>query len=559
MTASVPRAADPHPRTGPARRLAAARVLAFALATLAVASPVRAQGPDADSLEGRIVRRVDVDAREIFDPLPRGRLSRVYELGNRLHVRTRHSTIRAALVVRPGERWTAAKRLESERRLRALDFLLPDSVVAVPVPGSPDSVDVRVATHDNWTTSPEVNLERGGGELFGSYALTERNLLGLGITVTAVYREDPVGISRFVSVDDAAIAGTHWRGRFVAGNGDAGKTNTVELGLPFWSEDAPFSVSGGWTRDVSMTHLYQRGLLAARVPLREESAAVRWGTGRRAADGTVQRFVATYRAYDRRLGVSVLEPGAPAEFAGGEEELRLRRLEGEATLWRPSFVTRRGVDFMDRVEDFDLGTIVVVGMGVAPRSLGSGADEGWLHGRLGGGAAAGVAGFGFASAELRTRVRSGLRETFAEFRARWVLQPRPAIALVTAISGAAGRRMPRSFQLRAGALNGLRGFPVEEVAGTQLWRGNAEARWTAKRNLLQLVTLGGAVFWDSARAYGPGSGGESWHHDAGFGLRLSLPHSALNAVARFDVAWPIAPRVDGRHGPAYSFGSGQAF
>jgi len=377
--------------------------------------------------------------------------------------------------------------------------------------------------------------------------------------VTAVYREDPVGISRFLSVDDPAIAGTHWRGRFVTGNGDAGKTNSAELGLPFWSEEAPRSLGAAWARDVSMTHLFQRGTLAARVPLREESAEAWWGVGRRAADGMVQRFVARYRAYDRRLGASQLEPGAPAEFGGGEEEVRLRRLEAEVTLWRPRFVARRGVDFMDRVEDFDLGAAAVVGMGVAPRALGSGADEGWLHGRLSAGAEAGGAGFALGSADLRTRVRSGLRETFAELRARWVVQPVPSTSLVTAVAGAAGRRMPRSFQLRAGALSGLRGFPVDEVAGTQLWRGNAEVRWTAKRNLLQLVTLGGAVFWDSARAYGPGSGGESWHHDAGFGLRLSLPHSALNAVARFDVAWPIAPRVDGRHGPAYSFGSGQAF
>ena len=95
-------------------------------------------------------------------------------------------------------------------------------------------------------------------------------------------------------------------------------------------------------------------------------------------------------------------------------------------------------------------------------------------------------------------------------------------------------------------------FPLI-VSGIMVWRG------VARRNVLQLVSLGGAVFWDTARAWGPGSGDEGWHHDAGFGLRLSLPHSSLNAVARFDVSWPIVPDIDGRHGPAFSFGSGQAF
>lgn len=535
-------------------------MLAFALAGAgALARPGVAAEAPADSLAGRIVRRVEVDAREIFDPLPAGRLRGPFALANRLHVRTRESRIRTAVVARPGDHWSPARRAESERRLRAFEFLVPDSVVAVAVPGADDSVDVRVFTHDNWTTSPEAAIESGGGQSFGSVAFTERNLLGFGITVSASYREDPAGISRFLSLDDPAFAGTHWRWRFLTGNGDVGKSNSAALALPFWADDAPLTTGATWSREVSLSHLYAGGLDVARVPLREESAEVWWGTGRRAPDGTVQRFVATYRAYDRRLGASRLEPGAPAPFGGAEEELRLRRVEGEVTLWRPGFEVRRGVDFMDRDEDFDLGPLAQVGVGVAPRLLGSGADEGWLHGRAGAGADGGAVGFGWTNVELRTRVRSGLRETLARLRARWIVQPRPGTALVAAIEGAAGRRMPRSFQLRAGALTGLRGFPVEAVAGTQLWRGNVEARWTVRRSVLQLVSLGGAVFWDSARAYGPGSLGESWHHDAGFGLRISLPHAALNAVARFDVAWPIAPAVDGRHRPAYSFGSGQAF
>lgn len=338
-----------------------------------------------------------------------------------------------------------------------------------------------------------------------------------------------------------------------------GKSNAVSLGLPFWADDAPVTMGAAWNRDVSLAHLYQGDAEVARVPVRVENAEAWWGTGRRAADGTVQRFVATFRAFDRRFGPSELEPGSPPDFGGGEEQLRLRRLEGEMTLWRPRFVVRRGVNFMDRAEDFDLGTQFRVGLGVAPRAFGSDADEGWLMGRIDAGAGGGAAGFGLGGVELRSRVRSGLRETLARVNARWIVQPIGSAALVTAITGAAGRRMPRDFQLRVGALSGLRGFGVNDLAGTQVWRGNSEVRWTAKRDVLQLVTLGGAVFWDSARAYGPGSGGESWHHDAGFGLRLSLPHSALNAVARFDVAWPVGPGVDGRHGPAYSFGSGQAF
>lgn len=558
MTGSAPRSARPA-TAGPGGGAIRARALVLPCAlALLVAAPARAQDAP-DSLAGRIVRRIEIDAREIFDPLPAGRLRPLYSAANRLHVRTRRTTVRSALVVHPGDRWSAAARAESERHLRAFDFLSPDSVWARPVPGSRESVDVIVVTHDNWTTSPELSIESGGGRSFGSYSFTERNLLGLGLTVSGTYRQDPVGVSRHLSVDDPAIGGGHWAARFVAGSGDAGKTNALSVGLPFWADAAPVTLGAAWRRDVTLAHLFETGEEAAQVPLREESFELWWGTGRRAADGTVQRFVATFRAVDHNLGPSHLEPGAPAEFGGGPEETRIRRVEGEATLWRPRYIVRQGVDFMDRREDFDLGLSLLLGTGVAPRALGSGADEGWLRARVGAGLDGGALGFGFARAGVRARVRSGLRETLGEVRARWVVQPRPWQAFVLAATGTAGQRMPREFQLVAGGLSGLRAFPVQDVTGTQLWRGNAEWRFTAKRNWMQLVTLGGAVFWDSGRAWGPGSGGEQWHHDAGFGLRLSLPHSALNAVARFDVAWPVSPGVDGLHGPAYSFGSGQAF
>jgi hypothetical protein len=45
----------------------------------------------------------------------------------------------------------------------------------------------------------------------------------------------------------------------------------------------------------------------------------------------------------------------------------------------------------------------------------------------------------------------------------------------------------------------------------------------------------------------------------GFGLRVSLPRSALNRVARFDVAWPVAPARPGVRQAVFSFGSSQAF
>ncbi len=228
-------------------------------------------------------------------------------------------------------------------------------------------------------------------------------------------------------------------------------------------------------------------------------------------------------------------------------------------LWRPRWLQRRGVDRFDRVEDFDAGTSVSFKAGVAPHALGSSADEGYVRVKLDTGVDAGRGGFGLLRSSWSARLRSGMRESLGDVRARWVVQPWRDQTTVIAALGQAGYRMPRDFQLELGGLSGLRAYTVHALSGTQAWRINAEHRWIALRDCWDLVSFGGAVFMDAGRTWGPGSASKGWHEDVGLGLRLSLPHSALNQVARFDVAWPVGPENGGRAAPRLSFGSSQAF
>src|SRR5207247_4288140 len=111
-------------------------------------------------------------ARAIFDPIPPGPLGPFYRLGNLLHLRTRARTVRQQLLFAPGEPWREARRAETARALRALDYLEP---LGIQARRTGDSVAVTVETRDAWTTSPELNLERGGGEQFGTIGLSERD------------------------------------------------------------------------------------------------------------------------------------------------------------------------------------------------------------------------------------------------------------------------------------------------------------------------------------------------------------------------------------------------
>lgn len=552
---SVRRAAERIVPAAPARRCARRAAVAL-LTSLALASVARAAEPDSLGLEGRIVRHIVVDARSIFDPLPEpGRA--FYALANRLHVVTRARTLRAALVVREGDAWSAARRDETLRHLRDLAYLLPDSVVATPV-GS-DSVDVRVVTHDNWTTSPEFSIESGGGQRFGAFALVERNFLGMGTSLSLVYRHDVTGISRTARIDDDEIFGTHWRGRVSYGKNDGGLSQGAQLALPFWADAAPYSLGVQAARDRYSAEQFADGEVASTRRVRIESSGVFAGLGRQTRAGTIERVVLSLERYDRDIAAAVLEPGAPSEFAGPAQAMRERMLALDVRVSKPRFLVRRGIDQMDRDEDIDVGAGTQFKAGWAPEVFGSTTGSAYTRAHAHAGLDAGRRGFGQVSASAQARWRPEARERFGELSARWVVQPRPALAALVGVLGMAGRDMTPDFQLTLGGINGLRAFPVHELTGTQLWRGNAEVRWIAARDVLRLVSFGGAAFWDGGRTWGRGTGDTLWHHDAGVGLRLSLPHSALNAVARFDVAWPLSPGHELRRGPAYSFGSGQVF
>src|SRR5439155_20976876 len=71
-------------------------------------------GPPADtvivvppqSLDGLPIGAIEIEPHTIYDPVPAGRLRAFYRVANRLHVRTRRSTVRSQLLFRPGDPWS---------------------------------------------------------------------------------------------------------------------------------------------------------------------------------------------------------------------------------------------------------------------------------------------------------------------------------------------------------------------------------------------------------------------------------------------------------------------
>jgi hypothetical protein len=514
--------------------------------------------PRPSAVEHAPIASVDVRPGNVYDVSgARTVLSPFRRLANRLHVRTRPATIRNELLFAAGDPWSEHIAQETTRNLRALDYLVPQRIEAR---RRGDSVAVVVATSDLWTTSPEVNLETVGGTRTGSWGLTERNLLGLGKSLALLYRQGETGVSRSLSYDDPNLTGRHDRLRLSVGKSTEGASRRLQFGRPFYAEETSHAWSLGAEATTSVAHLYQAGSEVASFDQRIGSVTLTRGwrlPARFSPGGAITRLTASYEQSDRRYGPSRLSPGAPVEFAGGEQSDRRRMMAAELRFWAPRFAELEDVDRMDRVQDLDLGTSLRLKAGFAPRFLGSTVDEGYGRVRLEKGTDSGF-GFGWLGAGLETRLRPDPSDEMGQLEGRWYVAG-TRHTLVLAALGMAGGRVSRPFQLVVGGLNGLRAFDAQALAGRRLWRFNAEDRRSFTPQDWQLFRAALAVFYDAARAWGPGADGAGWFQDTGLGLRLGFPQLGLAQVIRADVAWPIEPTIGGRRRPVISLGSSQAF
>ena len=161
---------------------ALASTLAIAAATdqerVAAALPTLAELESAGAVIGEI-RIVTHDIFETEDPaedkLP-------FRVANTLHIRTRDSGIRNALLFKSGDAVSVRAFDETERALRSTRYLYDVKFTVLAVR---DKVaDIEVSTRDTWTFDTGGSFGRAGGANSTRVGIKEYNLLGTGTIVS---------------------------------------------------------------------------------------------------------------------------------------------------------------------------------------------------------------------------------------------------------------------------------------------------------------------------------------------------------------------------------------
>jgi hypothetical protein len=508
-----------------------------------------------------------IDNHSIFDTTEPGlnrRFSWAYRVANTLHVKTRRRVIERELLFGPGDCFDQYMLDETERLLRAYQFLAQVDLFGVPQPDG--SYHVIIETQDQWSTQVDLRLAFEDGIRMEGIRARETNFLGTGQEVGFFYVDHDVTRDYGVAFSTPQLAGTRWDLSGALGRTRAGTIAQQVVAYPFVGEVSHWAARQSFTREdqffdyitVDSTREAGQHLL---LPVREKYFDV--GLGVRLGDrGTLTVLGATI-SYGE-----LTYPGLPQVTIGGSfddrvpadsqsaalirrqsEELgsiRFGLLIGQRNIW---WVKRRGFDSMRGQQDIPLGAEAGFAFARSIPSL-ERDDDLVASFRL-------YTGLEYGDALFMARVRADVRRDFdavsadrewedlyseAEVLNYWkpVSLPRHTFLLRAASTSGWNTRTP--FQLTLGGDRNLRGYREERFPGGRRIVFNAEDRIYFGWPWREVVDLGATLFVDAGRMW-PGDvpfGHDSgWRATVGAGLRGSFPAGSRSSF-RLDVAAPMS-------------------
>jgi hypothetical protein len=569
------------------------------LFTLLAPGLVRAGGPDLGPLERGSVEAALAARGLTIDPAPEGKIVGIIHVMNldvfqpsdggllvwfnHFHRTTREGHIRRESLLQPGMAYDPLRVEETLRSLRnrasyqASDPPMTGIAAMVPIQApAPGTVDLLIVTRDVWSLRFNSEYNYQPGYLINlRTSLSENNLFGWRKQVALVYDLEPGNMMLGPNYLDPNVFGTRLRllaafyeiwarriGEIAAGSRE-GSASRVRVEYPFyalssrWGAFVDGSYKNSVLRNLSGPAFRKFNPTTGRCtgPADTDYAGVdpnadcafrmRYGA---LTSGLTRSFPKPWLIQRITVGneVGLVRPSFlsdfPEEPRQAFSEVFFRRSERTSDLYlqydafTPRYRTYRDLDTFDLAEDNRLGPSVTLKLGRASTLLGS--ERGFFvfkaeaHVNL---ALAG--GFQSVGASWESReYREGWRDQLvkASFYAATPVLARGIRVVAAGVAGFIADDIHRGY-VYLGALEGLRGYQVDQFYGYDFYHAHLEARsvglpvYSLRLGVLAFADAGHAALdFESLRFFG----------DVGAGLRLLIPQ--FNAeVLRCDWAFPV--------------------
>jgi hypothetical protein len=321
---------------------------------------------------------------------------------------------------------------------------------------------------------------------------------------------------------------------------DDGNSQSFALQRPFYALDARWAAGVRASENDALTSEYNAGNEVAEYRVRSKASEAFGGWSPGLIAGWATRYSAGVLYEDNDYE---LEPGRPPPV----------RLPSDLTLAGPfvrfeliedAFRTDVNLNLIGRVEDFAMGVQSMLQFGRALTEWGSTRDS-WLYKlNVSNGFDVTRDSFLLASLSASGRYAEEGENQFVGAAARYYHRQGKRLVYYAALSADAAYNPDVPGPLEIGGDNGLRGYPLRYQAGERRVLFTAEARAYSDWYPFRLFRVGGAVFYDTGRAWegeNPNTVNPGWLRDFGFGLRLLSARTSKGNVLHLDVAFPLDP------------------
>ncbi len=497
--------------------------------------------PSAAELEERGARVGEILVRvyDIFDPEDPRENTWLYRAANTLHVKTRPSTVRDQLTFRSGQPLRAQRLEESERILRGRRYLYDAIVRIARYDAATNVADIEVTVRDVWTLNPGVGYSNRGGVSETSVEIEELNLLGGGQRLQLEYSDEVDRTSVEVRYSDPNVGGSRWALGLVYADLSDGETQFIDVTRPFYSFDTRWSAGVTLSDDDRVETRYDLGEPVDEFRVTRKLAELRYGWSKGLRDGWAKRWIAGLRYDDQAFAAPPGDLGA-AELP--EDQRFVYPWLGVEWI-QDAWTKTRNRNQIGRTEDAYFGTAFRASVGYSSETFGA-EDEAWLF------SASLVTARQYSAdrewsvaAAGNGRLESGRLSDAAlsaEVRHHW--RWRSWTSSFASVKGTVTEDLDPDRQVLLGGEEGLRGFPLRYLTGTSSALITLEQRFYSDWYPFRLFNVGGAMFLDTGRTWGPTLGGQpslDWQSNVGLGLRLGNSRSGLGSVIHVDFTYTL--------------------
>lgn len=557
--------------------------------TRAPSSSAAKNSPKSD----KYIRTITIKVRDIFDKADQ---SFLYSMANATKVNTRESVVRRELLFKEGDPYNSFAIEETARNLRLLRYLREIRVVPT---FDGDAVDVFIEAQDTWTLIPGVTYSTGTGRKNRGVALSDSNFLGTATRLEGRIQQEQERESYGLVFSDPQFMGSRRNFELAAFDRSDGTIYSAAYGNPFRSLRQKESWSFNSQIGDTVGRLFQAG--EENYIFRQNndsfSAFYTFAGPEKKGKDSFSALSGIYKGQEilsRRYSIGYAYASDSFYQATNEdfENLDLdptvvnndpallpknRRFSGPVLRYQniePNFLPMNYIDRFDRVEDYNLGDEALASLQFAPTTLGSTSNSfiftgnrsrGWkqsdtafLRGELGGSTRFEDTTFNNTLLRTEWKYYNVIGDWFFgdSFLGRHTLVGNFYVDF--------GEKLDRDRQLLLGADNALRGYDENTFEGDKRMVLNLEERAHLADDVLQLISLGTALFVDVGGTTRDSLSSiltDELYADAGVGLRIGFPRASGSGIIRIDLAFPLRDGPDGSQAfePRIIASAGQLF